>query len=270
MVEMGRMIGWAGASRKGLRKVCNEDAWVGFTAGVEGSQLLEECGEVGLERCDVIFAVSDGMGGCNAGELASALIVSKLSAMIPATFRAAASGLFPDSMAYLADVVRQVHEEINGAAAGVEERRGMGATLALCWFTPENVYLANVGDSRVYLFRDGMLEQVSRDHTSAWVSWKRGEMKEVEYRCHPRRAALYATMGGGSPEVFPYLEAIPYRAGDRFLICSDGVVDGLWEDRIGRVLGKGEGVEGMCAELLERALEGAGADDTTLVVIEIR
>lgn len=264
-----RQIYWAGASECGSRKEKNEDSWVAFTAGAQGSSILAQTGRVGLETQDVIFAVSDGMGGQNAGELASTLITEKLSAIIPQTFKAAALGLFPDSVAYLKDVIKQVNDEIVKAAEDCEDRKGMGATLALTWFAPENLYLANIGDSRIYLCREGITQQLSKDHTSAWASWKRGEIQEAEYRAHPRRAALYAVMGGGHPEVFPHVAAFPYRKGDRFLICSDGLIDGLWENRIGHVLSKGADTLTTCAELLRRAMENSAIDDTTLVVVDV-
>ncbi len=208
------------------------------------------------------------MGGGNAGELASALIIEKLSAIIPETFKAAAAGLFPDSLEYLTDVLRQVNDAINLAAKGVAEKEGMGATLALAWFAPENLYLANIGDSRIYRCRDGKTEQISKDHTSAWAAWKRGEMQEAQYRAHPRRAALYGAMGGGHPEIFPHVAAVQYQSGDRFMICSDGLIDGLWERKIGIFLANGDAV-GSCRGLLERAVENSGSDDTTLVVIDV-
>ena len=148
-----------------------------------------------------------------------------MSEIIPETFKIAASGFFPDCLDHLADAIRSVHEHINEAAA-CDQTRGMAATLALAWFTPENLYLANVGDSRIYLSRDGNLEQLSRDHTAAWGQWKRGEIPEIQYRTHPRRSALYEVIGGGHRSVCPHFAAVPYQPGDRFLICSDGLIDG--------------------------------------------
>ena len=264
-----RIIKWAAASEEGSRKKANQDSWVAFTGRLSGSTVLGESGEVGMEEQDVIFAISDGMGGGNAGNLASALITEKLSAIIPETFKAAASGLHPDSLEYLENVIRQVHEEINRVAASCNEKTGMGATLALTWFAPENLYLANIGDSRIYRCRDGVTRQLSKDHTSAWGSWKRGEIQEAEYRAHPRRAALYATMGGGHSGVFPHIEAIPYQAGDRFLVCSDGLVDGLWERKIGILMKEAPEPATACRSLLELAVENSGVDDTTLVVIDV-
>jgi PPM family protein phosphatase len=121
----------------------------------------------------------------------------------------------------------------------------------------------------VYLSRDGKTEQLSKDHTSAWGQWKRGEIKEVEYRVHPRRAALYEVVGGGHQNVCPHFAAVPYQRGDRFLVCSDGLIDGVWERHIANALAEGQTPETTCAILLKRAMDNSGIDDTTLVVIHI-
>lgn len=263
------IIRWAGASVSGSRKACNEDSWIVFSSGAGGASVLGETGESPVTTEDIVFAVSDGMGGGNAGDLASSMILERMTAIIPETFKAAASGFFPDSITYLEEALKAVHEHINAAGADAEDKKGMAATLALAWFTPENLYLANVGDSRIYRWREGETEQLSKDHTAAWASWKRGEMREVQYRAHPRRAALYEVVGGGHPKVCPHFAAVPYEPGDRFLICSDGLIDGIWERHIGNALGEGDEPGQACSTLLERSLENSGVDDTTLVVIHI-
>ena len=146
----------------------------------------------------------------------------------------------------------------------------MAATLALAWFTPENLYLANVGDSRIYLSRGGVLEQISQDHTVAWRQWKRGEISETEHRAHPRRAALYEIVGGGQAHINPYLAAIKILPGDCLLICSDGVTDGLWERHISDALATCQGGPATTTQrLLKRAIDNAGFDDTSLIVIAV-
>lgn len=263
-------IHWAAASRSGSRKPRNDDAWVVFSSDLNGASALPEKGEAALSVQDIVIAVSDGMGGGNAGDLASSLILEHMAEQIPQTFKAAAAGFFPDSIAHLQDVIKEVHENINLAAAGCEDKKGMAATLALAWFTPENMYLANVGDSRIYLCRDGETTQLTKDHTSAWGQWKRGEIQEIQYRTHPRRAALYEVVGGGHQLVCPHFAAIPYGPGDRFLVCSDGLIDGVWERHISDALAKGDFPENIRDTLLKRAIDNSGIDDTTLVVIEIK
>ena len=262
-------IHWAGASVSGSRKTCNEDSWIVFSSNTEGANVLGETGESSVANQDVVFAVSDGMGGGNAGDLASSLILERMTAIIPETFKAAAAGFFPDSITYLEGAIKQVHEHINEAAAEAEDKKGMAATLALCWFTPENLYLANVGDSRIYRCRDGNTEQLSKDHTVAWGQLKRGEIAEVEYRSHPRRAALYQVIGGSHPTACPHFLAVQYQPGDRFMICSDGLIDGLWERHIRDALAAELPPQECCAKLLSRAVDNSGVDDTTLIVVDI-
>lgn len=261
---------WAALSHSGSRKPRNDDSLIAFASGPKGAETLPDTGSHTLARHDLVFAVSDGMGGSNAGDIASSIILQQMTEIIPETFKAAALGIYPDSLSHLGDALRSIHQQINTAGDGNHETTGMAATLALTWFTPENLYVANVGDSRIYRSRGGMLEQLSRDHTSAWGQWKRGEISEIEYRSHPRRAALYEVVGGGHAQVNPHFAAISYEPGDRFLVCSDGLVDGLWERHIANALSCcPEDPTETAATLLKRAIDNSGIDDTSLIVIAV-
>jgi serine/threonine protein phosphatase PrpC len=259
-------VRWAALTHSGSRKPRNDDSIIAFASGAAGAENLPDSGQHSLARHDLVFAVSDGMGGGNAGDLASSLLLEKMSQIIPETFKMAAAGFFPDGLDHLAGAIRSVHEHINEAAS-CENTRGMAATLALAWFTPENLYITNVGDSRIYLSRNGQLEQLTRDHTSAWGQWKRGEIREIEYRNHPRRAALYEVIGGGHADVRPHFAAIPYQPGDRFLVCSDGLIDGVWERHISDALAGGNDPLVTAKTLLTRAVGNSGIDDTSLIVL---
>lgn len=261
---------WSYRTHNGSKKPRNDDSVVAFASGHNGAELLADSGSRTLAECDLVFAVSDGMGGGNAGDLASSLLLGRMSEMIPETFKAAATGFFPNSLEHLSSTLRSVHEQLNAAGATHENQQGMSATLALAWFTPDNLYIANVGDSRIYLSRQGELTQLSKDHTLAWDQWKRGQIGEMQYRTHPRRAALYEVMGGGHPRMRPYLAAIPYQSGDRFLICTDGLIDGLMEQHISNALAATNfNTQEILEKLLERSLRSAGTDDTTLIVISL-
>ena len=264
------ILHWAAITHSGSRKPRNDDSLIAFSSSQKGAETLPVCGSHPLANHDLVFAVSDGMGGGNAGDIASATILHQMAEMIPETFKAAAAGFFPDSITHLSIALRSIHDRINEAAVGCEEKTGMAATLALAWFTPENLYIANVGDSRIYRSRGGVLQQLSRDHTSAWGQWKRGEICEMEYRNHPRRAALFEVVGGGHERVNPHFAAIPYEVGDRFLICSDGLIDGLWERPIGNALAAcPEDPTATAQALLKRAIDNSGIDDTSLIIIAV-
>ena len=264
------ILHWAALTHSGSRKPRNDDSLIAFASSPGGAEILGESGHRPLTSHDLVFAISDGMGGGNAGDIASSTILQQMSEIIPETFKAAASGFFPDSISHLGDAIRSVHEKINAAALGYADRSGMAATLALAWFTPENLYLATVGESRIYRFRDGLLEQLTRDHTYAWAQWKRGEISELQYRAHPRRAALYEVVGGGHSRVTPYFAAIPYQPGDRLLICSDGLIDGLWEKHLSQALANcPQDPTATAVTLLKRAIDNSGIDDTSLIVIAV-
>lgn len=263
------VLHWAAQSHSGSRKPRNDDSLIIFASDLHGAAALPASGNHPLAKHDMVFAVSDGMGGGNAGDLASKTLLEKLSEAIPETFKLAASGLYPDCLQHLNEAIRAVHDHLNEIGT-TEETRGMAATLALAWFTPENVYLGNVGDSRIYHSRHGILQQLSRDHTAAFGQWKRGEITEFQYRSHPRRAALYEVIGGDHKTVCPHLAALPYMPGDRLLICSDGLIDGVWERHIAETLSEAVTVEDAASNLLSRAVENSGIDDASLIVIEVR
>ena len=264
------ILHWATLSHSGSRKPRCDDSLIAFASSPQGAEILTGNGRRSLASHDLVFAVSDGMGGGNAGDIASSLILQQMTEIIPQTFKSAAAGFFPDSLSHLGDALRSIHQQINAAADGCDLKSGMAATLALAWFTPENLYLANAGDSRIYRSRAGLLEQLSRDHTAAWGQWKRGEISEIQYRSHPRRAALYEVVGGGHGKVHPHFAAIPYQPGDRFLVCSDGLIDGLWERHISDALAAcPEDPAATATSLLKRAIANSGIDDTSLIVITV-
>ena len=262
------ILHWAALTHSGSRKLRNDDSLSAFASGPEGAETLPASGTRSLDFHDLVFAVSDGMGGGNAGDLASSLLLQRMTEIIPDTFKMAAAGFFPDCLDHLSEAVRSVHDHVNATAA-CDHTRGMAATLALAWFTPDNLYLANAGDSRIYQSRAGHLTQLTRDHTAAWGQWQRGEISEIEYRFHPRRSALYEVIGGAHPAVHPHFAAVPYQPDDRFLICSDGLIDGLWERHIRNALAASTDPDLTSRALLKRAIDNSGLDDTTLIVIHV-
>ena len=261
---------WTAATRSGSKKPINDDSWLAFASDIKGANLLEKTGTHSLEAHDLIFAVSDGMGGGNAGDVASRLLLAELSTIIPKTFKTAAAGLHPDYITHLEKAINSVHEAINEQAKQDEAHSGMAATLALAWFTPENLYFANAGDSRIYLHRDGETQMLTLDHTFAWRKMQRGEITERQFRGHPRRSALYQVVGGGHNHVKPHIGTFAYQPGDHFLICSDGLIDGLWEKHIhSEFLKNGGSTRDLTSSLMERAATNDGRDDITLITLAV-
>lgn len=267
---MANNFQWKASSVSGTKKPENDDDWAVISSGLNGSEILSAEGTFSNNNEDIIFAISDGMGGGNAGHLASSLIMEHLSKIIPQTFKSAAEGFHPDYLEKLELVIEQIHNEINLAASKDEAHHGMAATLTLAWFTPENLYLAHVGDSRLYLHRDEETTQLTDDHTLVWKKFNRGEITEMQLRSNPRRSILYQIVGAGNRPPRPQIEAIPYQKGDLFMLCTDGIIDGTWQKNIqAGFINHSNSPQDLHDELLQTSLANAGTDDTTIIALSI-
>ncbi|MEE3179170.1 MAG: protein phosphatase 2C domain-containing protein, partial [Verrucomicrobiota bacterium] len=169
----------------------------------------------------------------------------------------------------LLHLMHNTHEGLNSLAAQESNLHGMGATLTLVWLSPGHLHFAHLADSRLYLHREEKTAQLTTDHTRAWGQWNRGEINEFAYRTHPRRSALYDALGGGHPNIRPQIESHPLQDDDRLLLCTDGIIDGLWERGLATELaGHGEPAD-LAPRILTRARENSRDDDASLIVVRI-
>ena len=220
-----------------------------------------------MDNSDFVFAVSDGMGGANSGEFASKIAVEKITRLLPRAFKQSALGLASGFGDVLIELFETIHLNMLSLGLCYEECRGMGATLSLCWFTPEWLFFGHIGDSRIYyLPRNGPLKQLTEDHS--YVGWmrKEGKLNEREARAHPRRNVLTKALGAGHQYVEPQVGAVGFEPGDKFLICSDGIVDGMWDHRIESAL---RGGDADAMKLVRQSLEEGSKDNATALLIEI-
>lgn len=266
-----KRVRWSALTDVGRFRKNNEDAFIALTVDAEGIRRLGKFGEADLETNDFVFAVSDGMGGANAGEFASKIAVDKIAQRFPQAFRTAARGLSIGFQDILTELFDSIHKEVSLMGFCYEELRGMGATLSLCWMRPGWLYFGHIGDSRIYhLPKKGGIYQVSEDHTHVGWMQRQGELSELQARTHAGRNALQQVIGGKTQTLNPHFGAIGYEAGDQFLICSDGLVEGLWNSGMDRLIRKpGPNVKGNPAErLVAEAVRTDGKDNTTAVVFE--
>jgi protein phosphatase len=265
-------IRWSGLTDVGRFRKNNEDAFLALAINGEGVRRLGKYGEAGLLENDYIFAVSDGMGGANAGEFASRIAVDKITRLFPQTFRAAAGGIAVGFQDLLGELFEQIHRELTHMGQAYEELSGMGATLSLCWVRPNWVYVAHVGDSRIYhLPAAGGIRQISHDHTHVGWQQREGKLSELQARSHPGRNSLQQVLGGKTQNLGPQFGAIGYETGDVFLICSDGLVEGLWNSGMKRLIRNP--TTGAPADVAERLVAEAvrtdGQDNTTALIFEL-
>lgn len=203
-----------------------------------------------------IFAVADGMGGHQAGEVASMMAIDAVKKM--------ARGNAAPGITLLRDTVREAHEAIYNHAMRHPECSGMGTTLSMMWKRKGYMYIAHVGDSRIYRFRDGALEQITEDHSLVAEFVRSGLITPEQARTHPRRNIITRALGTPG-ENEPDILATDTKKGDIWLLCSDGLTGMVEDAQIERVLAKCS-VEKAADTLLKLALRAGGRDNITLIL----
>ncbi len=265
---------WWAATDRGKIRSNNEDSFLGLQLDSREVHYLGRHGEASTETTDLAFAVSDGMGGATAGEFASRITVDRVTGLLQRSFKQSAVGIetyFADVFTTLFD---QIHQSLTLVGESYEECSGMGATLSICWFTRGWMYFGHIGDSRIYYLpaQEGSIKQISHDDTHVGWLHRNGDINERQARTHPRRNALQKALGARNQFVDPQLGAVAYDSGDLFLLCTDGLVDGLYNDQILEILRSAEALptdQNVAQRLVQASLERAGSDNTTALVIKV-
>ena len=266
-------VRWSGLTHVGRVRKNNEDTFLALTFNGHEVHYLGKTGQASSARGDFVFAVSDGMGGAKSCEFASSIAIDRITKLFPRAFRLSAAGMGTGFQDLLNELILSIHHDLLKLGFSYEECAGMGATLSLCWFTPTWMYFGHVGDSRIYyLPRDGGIAQLTHDHSH--VGWLRrnGKLNEREARTHPGRNSLQQALGAGHQFVDPHIGAVAHQPGDRFVICSDGLNDGLWDRQIDEFV-RHPPADGKtltpAQRLVEEAVGTSGRDNTTALVVEI-
>ncbi len=266
-------VRWSALSHLGHFRKNNEDCFVGLTFDGKEGLYLGKTGENTIVGHDFVFAVSDGMGGAKAGEFASKIVVEKTMKLLPKSLRSRASGMEIGFQDLFEELFLESHKALCYLGACYPECAEMGCTLSLCWITPEWLYFGHIGDSRIYYFpAKGGMKQVSHDDSHVGWLLRSGKITEREARNHPRKNALQKALGAGHQFVDPQVGAIGYESGDIFLICSDGITDGLWDKNLLQLIREPDLEQQKTApanRLVEAALKNSGKDNTTAVILEI-
>lgn len=204
-----------------------------------------------------LFVIADGMGGHRAGEVASTIAIETLLDWHPRSF----------TKPGLQRILRKANDNILAEVAKQPEFAGMGTTIAVMALEIPQALIAHVGDSRIYRYTaEGKLLCLTNDHTFVAELVKNGELGEVEAKHHPQRNMLTRSLGSQS-YVTAEIEVINIEAGDKFLICSDGLTGTVNEETIGRVLGSAESPQAQADQLITLANQAGGKDNVTVIVI---
>ncbi|HET8893864.1 MAG TPA: Stp1/IreP family PP2C-type Ser/Thr phosphatase [Gaiellaceae bacterium] len=233
------LAGYAGATDTGRKRRRNEDAYV---------------------VAPPLFAVADGMGGAQAGEIASKLAATVLED----TDSGSLSG--PERVASL---IQEANRRVHERSSTDPSTSGMGTTMTVALVESDGVVIGHVGDSRAYLVRDGGIEQITEDHSLVNELLKTGRLSSDEAEAHPQRSVITRAVGT-DPDVDVDSFTIEAHAGDVFLLCSDGLTDMVSDDEILAGVEEHRGdLKRMTKALVSAANRGGGEDNITVVAFSI-
>ena len=212
-----------------------------------------------------VFAVADGLGGHQGGEVASAAAVEPLAALDGREF--------PDpgeAAEALATAIREANQAILDRAAGDPSLYGMGTTVTAAAVAGDGqIQLAHVGDSRAYRLREGTLDQLTTDHTVVGELVRRGRLTPDQAATHPERSILTRAVGLDPRVPVDLPDPLELQAGDQYLLCSDGLTEAVGDDRIAELLSAAPDGQAACRSLIDAANAAGGPDNITVVLVRV-
>ncbi|HXP13871.1 MAG TPA: Stp1/IreP family PP2C-type Ser/Thr phosphatase [Actinomycetes bacterium] len=212
-----------------------------------------------------VFAVADGLGGHQGGEVASAAAVEPLAALDGREFADPA-----EAADELTAAIREANAAILDQAAGDPGLWGMGTTVTAAALAGErHLQLAHVGDSRAYLLRDGSLEQLTTDHTVVAELVRRGRLTPAQAAIHPERSILTRAVGLDPRIPVDTPDPLELQDGDQVLLCSDGLTEPVDDDQIAQLLSAEPDGNAACQALIDAANAAGGPDNITVVLLRV-
>jgi serine/threonine protein phosphatase PrpC len=240
----------------------NEDAYA--VTDLASGQRIDTTGSdqsVDVQERGVLLALSDGMGGHQAGEVASALVLESLDAVLADP---TAKGAIHEQ---LEQAVQRANESVLSAAQVDYKKKGMGATLTAVFIRGGEAFIAEVGDSRAYLLRNGRLRQITRDQSLVQLLVDQGVLSAADARNAPGKNVILQAVGLSS-EMRVAIARLELRRGDRFLLCSDGVSNAVNDDELRQIL-TGSEPRAACETMIALANDRGGHDNETAIVADL-
>lgn len=237
-------ISWDGLTDIGRIREHNEDSFSQLSFGEKS-----------------LFVVADGMGGHDAGEVASRIAVETVCEEIR---KGAKTDTDPQGL--IERAVQQANNEVR--REGANKKSDMGTTLCVTLIADDTAYVANVGDSRAYWIENGSITQITEDHSLVAKLVAAGKLTKEEARGHPRSNLLYRTVGNDEIVKVDIFQ-VELKKGGSLLLCSDGLWGEVADEEIHKVFAAGSDAKNACARLVRMAIENGGKDNVTAVVVKI-
>jgi protein phosphatase len=207
-----------------------------------------------------VYVVADGMGGAQAGEVASKTAASTFEGGLPAAP--------PEQV--LRETIEAANRKVHERAKADPSLAGMGTTMtaAIVDAAAEEVAIGHVGDSRAYRLRGAKLERLTRDHSLVEEMRRKGQITDAQAEDHPQRSIITRALGP-EPEVEVDVQTVPAQTGDVFLLCSDGLTTMLDDEHIARLLARATSMESAARALVDEANRAGGRDNITVVAFKL-
>lgn len=219
------------------------------------------CEEESVGELPNLFIVADGMGGHNGGDFASRFCIENVKDYI-------LNNKGDSIISIIRTAIKAANEGIREKTKEDEELKGCGTTVVLATIKDDILYIANIGDSRLYVVQNGKLSQITEDHSVVEEMIKSGIIKKEEARFNPHKNKVTRALGA-EPDVEADFFEVKLEKGDRVLLCSDGVSNMMDERHIEEISGADKELSEICRILIETAVNNGGKDDATVVMIEV-
>jgi len=206
-----------------------------------------------------VFAVADGMGGAQAGEVASRIAAGAFEGGVEGEEAAETQ---------LEQIAQRANTEINDLAQKDSSRAGMGTTLTAALVRDDEVAFGHVGDSRAYVLRDGEMKRLTKDHSLVEELRRQGRLTDEEAEEHPQRSIITRALGP-EPKVNVDTMTVPAKANDIFLLCSDGLTTMVSDEQIAQILSEARSLRSAVNKLIDAANSGGGRDNITAVAFRL-
>jgi serine/threonine protein phosphatase PrpC len=223
--------------------------------------LLREGNEDAAYAGPYLLAIADGMGGHAAGEVASAVAISTLAPLDTDT-----TGI--DMLQALGDAIAAANEELRRITIADPATEGMGTTVTALLWSGDKVAMCHIGDSRGYLLRDGELQQITHDHTLVQSLVDEGRLTPEAAASHPQRSLVMRALQSSIP-ADPDLTLLQAKAGDRYLLCSDGLTDVVSDETLRTTLSELTDLDAAVEQLVDLAIRSGGPDNITCVLADV-
>lgn len=218
------------------------------------------CNENSVGSFQNLFIVADGMGGHKAGDYASRLCVEKIVYVVEQS-----KSITPVTI--LEEAVTEANKGVLEEAKANAEYEGMGTTMVACTLQKDTLYIANIGDSRLYIINDD-IKQITKDHSWVEEMVKKGELTESQARIHPQKNIITRALGIDEVVHADYFE-IDVKPDDKILMCSDGLTNMVEDEDIEYIIRHSSSIEKAVENLVEKANENGGKDNITVILVQI-